>query len=69
MTSPPPQITFECPDCGERYEDWFRASLNLGIEHFSEEYIREATTATCPSCGHVVELDSLVIERDVWRWR
>jgi endogenous inhibitor of DNA gyrase (YacG/DUF329 family) len=56
MTSPPEQITVECRACGERYEDWFRGSLNLGIEHFSEEYIREATTATCPSCGHVVEL-------------
>ena len=31
MTSPPEQITVECPACGERYPDWFRASLNFRL--------------------------------------
>jgi predicted RNA-binding Zn-ribbon protein involved in translation (DUF1610 family) len=44
----------ECPACGEAYRDWFRASLNLELESFSEDYIHEASTATCPGCGHVV---------------
>jgi hypothetical protein len=69
MTSPPAQIMVECPAHGERYEDWFRASLNLNLEHFDENYIREASTATCPSCGHVEELGSLIVEGDVCRWR
>ena len=30
-------------------------------------YLREASTATCPSCGHVVELDTVIVEGDVWR--
>ena len=68
MTSPPQQITLECPRCGERYEDWFRASLNLDLDDFSDEYVREATSATCPRCGHIVELDSLVVRDGIWRF-
>jgi hypothetical protein len=32
-----------------------------------EEEIREASSATCRVCGHVVELDALVVSGDVWR--
>ena len=49
------------------YDDWYRASLNLDVEEFDYEYMRDASTATCPRCGHTVELDSLVIEHGVWR--
>ncbi len=41
--------------------------MNLDLDDFDEEYLREASTATCPSCGHVVELDTLIVEGDVWR--
>jgi endogenous inhibitor of DNA gyrase (YacG/DUF329 family) len=66
MTSPIETITVRCPACGETYEDWHRRSLNLGLDTFDEHYIRHATTATCPSCGHVVELDALVVRDNVW---
>jgi hypothetical protein len=68
MTSPPEQITVECPRCAEEYEDWYRPSINLNLESFDEEYLREASTATCPSCHFVVELPTLVVEGDVWRF-
>jgi hypothetical protein len=68
VTSPPEQITVECPDCGDRFPDWYRPSINLDIDDFDEEYLRAATTATCPSCARVVELDSLVVGGNVWRW-
>ncbi len=61
MTSPPEQIIVNCPKCGTRYEDWYRPSINLALDDFSEEYLAEASSATCPSCDHRVDLDSLVV--------
>jgi len=67
VTSPPEKIEVECPVCGRHYQDWHRPSVNLSLgDDFDEEYLREASTATCPDCGHVVELDTLVVENDVW---
>ena len=69
MTSPPEQITVQCPRCGFEYEDWYRPSINLNLgDDFSEEYLREASTATCPECGFTVELSTLVVEGDVWQF-
>lgn len=69
MTSPVERIRVECPECGTVYDDWYRASINFDLgEDFDEEYVREATTTTCPKCGHVVHLASLTIEGGVWRW-
>ena len=51
VTSLPRSITVKCPNCGTRYEDWHRASMNLDLDDFDEEYLREASTATCPSCA------------------
>lgn len=68
MTSPVEQIQVACPACGTVYEDWYRASLNLDLDHFEDDYIRDATTATCPECRHVVELDALVVDGGVWRF-
>ena len=70
MTSPPETINVVCPaeGCGFEYKDWHRASLNLAMDDFDEEYVREASTAKCPSCGHVVELSVLVVAEDgIWR--
>jgi hypothetical protein len=69
MTSPVEEIEIECPKCRQRYRTLYRASMNLGLDDFDEEYVREMTTGTCGSCGHVVELGALVVEPDgVWRW-
>lgn len=68
MTSPSEQITLKCARCGERYTDWMRASVNFEIESFSEECVREATSATCPCCRLVVELGSLVVPDGVWEF-
>jgi endogenous inhibitor of DNA gyrase (YacG/DUF329 family) len=68
MTSPAEMITVECPQCGTRYDDWHRASINLALDDFDAEYLRRASTATCPNCSYVVELDTLVVDGDVWRF-
>ncbi len=64
MTMPPENITVVCPKCGKTYEDWYRASMNLQIDDFDEDYIEEASTATCPHCGYKVHLDVLVVTDD-----
>ena len=64
MTMPPENITVVCPKCGKTYEDWYRASMNLQIDDFDEDYIEEASTATCPHCGYKVHLDVLVVGDD-----
>ena len=70
MTTPPEKITVEYPECSAVYGDWFRASMNLMLDDFDEDYIDEASSATCPNCGHRVDLDVLIIEEDgVWRSR
>jgi predicted RNA-binding Zn-ribbon protein involved in translation (DUF1610 family) len=64
MTSPPEKITIQCPRCGEVYEDWYRATVNRGLDDFDEEYLRQCFKAACPKCGHEVKFDLLVVERD-----
>ena len=70
MTSPVQQIKVECPACSTVYDDWFRASVNLDLDpQMDEEYLEQASTATCPSCGHTVDLGTLVVgdESEIWR--
>lgn len=66
MTSPPQRITVACPECGIEYDDWMR-SVNLDFEDFSEDYLRQCETATCPRCAHVVEIGGVLrVEGNVW---
>ena len=64
MTSPVEQIEVLCPGCKKRYQDWWRASSNLGLDNFDEEYLEKASTATCPDCGLKVKLDTMVVHED-----
>ena len=64
MTSPPEDIMVECPKCGHIYEDWWRPSVNLGLDDFEETYITEATTSSCSKCGFRVQHDALVVRKD-----
>ena len=66
MTSPPEEITVDCPKCGHFYKDWYRASVNLDLDDFDEEYLDRCSTATCPHCQHKVNLDVLVVEGGVF---
>lgn len=61
MSSPATEISVTCPKCGARYKDWWRASLNFTLEDYSDEYVKEASSATCPECRYVVKLDTLVV--------
>jgi endogenous inhibitor of DNA gyrase (YacG/DUF329 family) len=69
MTSPPERITVRCPACGATYEDWHRASINLDLDDFPDEYVDAATSATCPACGHVVAIPALVVTGRTWQVR
>jgi hypothetical protein len=64
MTSPIEKITIICPACFHSFESWHRASMNLQIEEFSEEYIRKATIKTCPACGQEIHLGTLIVQKD-----
>ena len=67
MTSPIEQITVKCPECETLYQDWYRGSVNADLDPWvTEDYLREASTAKCPSCGHVVDLGTLVVEGQTW---
>ncbi len=53
----------------DREASGLSASINLTLEPWTEEELREATWARCPECGLEVELATLVVEADgVWRW-
>jgi hypothetical protein len=47
-----------------------RASVNLDLDPgmADEDYLRECSTARCPSCGTEVVLDVLVVKDGVWRF-
>lgn len=67
VTSRVEQIVVICPECGHRYEDWYRPSINLQLDDFDEEYLQEATSATCPQCGTRVDLPTLIVDKEgVW---
>lgn len=61
MTSPIHRIRVECPACGHSFVDWWRPSMNFGLESFTDEYVRQASTATCPQCGYVTEVGALLV--------
>ena len=64
MTSPPEQITVECPGCGKSYQDWWRPSINLALEDFDEEYLDRASSAVCDHCDLKIYLNTLVVRED-----
>ncbi len=67
MTSPPEAIQVRCPGCGTDYDDWWRPSINMMLDDFDDDYLEEASTSTCPSCGLKVRHDVLVVRKDgVW---
>ena len=68
MTSPPEQITVECPGCGQSYRDWWRPSINLALDDFDEEYLDQASSATCDHCGMKVCLDTLIVRVEDGTW-
>ena len=69
MTGPVEVAHVECPKCGHRYETQFRGSMNVELDDFDDDYIREMSSGTCPECGHVVDLGALVVGPDgVWEW-
>lgn len=64
MSSPCVDITVTCPACGKSFETWHRASLNLQLGDFDDEYIRSVNVKTCPHCRKEVHLACLVVGKD-----
>ncbi len=68
MTSPPEQVTVQCPGCEMTYQDWFRASINLDLDDFDEAYLDECSSAVCPSCKHKVYFEQLVVRNGIFHF-
>ena len=43
MTSPIEDITVQCPKCRNLYKDWYRASVNLDLDPFDDEYLDQCS--------------------------
>src|SRR5829696_5732290 len=68
MTSPAGVIAVDCPACQAPYETSYRASVTLTLEDFSEEYLDEIQSGTCPACGHRADIGGLIVGQDgIWR--
>lgn len=68
MSSPVQDISVICPSCHHTFTTWHRASLNLQLDNFDEDYIRSATLKVCPQCRAEIRLNSLIVGRDgIWR--
>ncbi|MCY4091594.1 MAG: hypothetical protein OXF62_12300 [Caldilineaceae bacterium] len=63
MTSPPEPIAVTCPDCGQRYVDWYRPSTIPSLDEFDDDYLEKASTTTCPKRGSKYELGTLFARR------
>ena len=55
-----------CPRCAHEYDDWYRASINLDLDDSDDDYLREASTATCPDCGHAAHFHACDAELGWW---
>lgn len=69
MTMPFQRAAVVCPACETRYAASYRPSINLALgEVWTEEDMDRASSATCPSCGHVVRFESLRVSEDGQKW-
>jgi hypothetical protein len=59
MSTPPELILLWCP-CGTVYLDSWRASMNLSLEDFNDEYIERMSSTTCPKCRAKERLGTLL---------
>src|SRR6516162_9121376 len=59
MSSPCELITVFCP-CGALYRDSWRPSMNLSLDDFDDEYIERMSSTTCPNCGLVTRMGTLL---------
>ena len=67
MTSPPTETEVRCPKCGHVYQDWYRPSINLRLDHFDDAYLERVSTSTCPKCKFKVRHEVLMVrEHGVW---
>ena len=67
ITSPGERIEVLCPECGEPYSTAYRASVNADLDPEAaadREWLEEVSTGTCPSCGHRVDLGTLLTGED-----
>ena len=64
MTSPIDDILILAPAAATSIKDWYRASMNLGMDDFDDEYLDDASSAKCPDCGHKVVIDTLIVDHE-----
>jgi hypothetical protein len=72
-SSPVETIWAECSNCSVSFHDWFRPSVNLTLpgwnpaDPFVHQYLRGCSSATCPACGKVHDLDIFILDHDALR--
>jgi hypothetical protein len=59
MSSPCELIIVWC-SCGALYRDSYRASMNLSMDNFDDDYIQRMSSTTCPNCGLYSDLGTLL---------
>jgi DNA-directed RNA polymerase subunit RPC12/RpoP len=65
MTSPPTKIRIVCPECGKKFQGYYRPSINLSLgEKWTEEEIEKAMSVVCPHCGTRTRVGGLVVGGD-----
>ncbi len=67
MTMPANEIEVICPNCGIKYDDWTRGSLNLDLDNFDNAYLDKCSSSVCPHCKHKVHHNVLTVKKGGWR--
>lgn len=67
MTMPANEIEIICPNCGIKYDDWTRGSINLDLDNFDDAYLDKCRSSVCPQCKHKVHHNMLIVKEGVWR--
>ena len=68
MSSPAREIEIVCKGCGTTYTSpFYRPSINLSTEPWTDEEIHDSTTAICPECGLEVQLTTLLVDGGEFR--
>ena len=61
MTSPIEKISVKCPECGKKFRDWRRRSINLAVDDYPEAYVKAASSSVCPYCNHEIKHNIMII--------
>jgi len=68
MTTPPEQVTVQCPSCGVQFQAWHRATMEQDLAGFDSGYVEDVSSPTCPACGTTTPIDTLRIDDGIFHF-